>query len=64
MNYRASIQKNKSDLKEIFLKLNKIGNKLKRKESNNKKEKLNKQKDLNKKERRNKLKKYDCLCFK
>jgi hypothetical protein len=38
---------------------NKIGNKQRKKEYNNKKEKQNKLKDFNKKEKRNKAKKYD-----
>jgi hypothetical protein len=39
------IYKNKLDLKEILLKLNLIGKKLKKKELNRKKEKLKKLKD-------------------
>ena len=58
-DFRASIYKNKSDLKEIFLKLNQIGKKQRRKEQNKKKEKLKKPKDLNNKGKKNKGKKYD-----
>jgi len=46
-------------LKEIFQKLNKTGNKLKRRELSKKREKLNKPKDLKKRERKEKAKKYD-----
>jgi len=46
-------------LKEIFQKLNKTGNKLKRRELSKKREKLNKPRDLKKRERKEKAKKYD-----
>ena len=46
-------------MKEISQKLNKIGNKLKRREFSKKREKLNKPRDLKKRERKEKAKKYD-----